>query len=310
MVTKSNGDMESGMFKHVYVDGTVRASNLEIIGDFVTLNTVTSNTEQVVVINNGTGPALKVTQTGINSIAEFYDDDATLTFKVANGGNIGIGTHNPLAKLDVSGSVIATSIQIGSVTNAHVPRGLISMWSGSIATIPTGWAICDGTNTTPDLRNRFVIGAGSTYAVAATGGATTVTLVVGNLPAHSHTGTTAASGSHNHTGTSDAGGIHNHSASSGNAGSHAHGSGGYRSGICAGGGSDVGWNGAFYPSNTGGVGDHSHSVSVANSVSHTHTFTTSTITTHTHTFTTDNTGSGTAFGILPPYYALAYIMKL
>ena len=37
--------------------------------------------------------------------------------------------------------------------------GMIMMWSGSIATIPSGWVLCDGTNSTPDLRDRFVIGA-------------------------------------------------------------------------------------------------------------------------------------------------------
>jgi hypothetical protein len=103
------GVMESGMFKHVYVDGTVRASNLEILGDFVTLNTVTSNTEQMVIVNAGTGPALKVTQTGANSIAEFYDDGNVLAFKVADGGNVGIGTSNPLAKLHVIGAIKATT---------------------------------------------------------------------------------------------------------------------------------------------------------------------------------------------------------
>lgn len=40
-----------------------------------------------------------------------------------------------------------------------VPTGVIVMWSGTVATIPSGWLICDGTNSTPDLRDRFVIGA-------------------------------------------------------------------------------------------------------------------------------------------------------
>ena len=49
--------------------------------------------------------------------------------------------------------------------------GIIAIWSGSIVSIPTGWVICDGNNGTPDLRNRFVVGAGDTYAVDANGGA-------------------------------------------------------------------------------------------------------------------------------------------
>jgi microcystin-dependent protein len=67
------------------------------------------------------------------------------------------------------------------------------MWSGSIATIPTGWVLCDGTNSTPDLRNRFVVGAGSTYAVNATGGSADAT-----LPTHTHTATVIDTG-HLHT---------------------------------------------------------------------------------------------------------------
>jgi hypothetical protein len=47
------------------------------------------------------------------------------------------------------------------------------MWSGSIASIPAGWALCNGSNGTPDLRDRFVVGAGNTLAVGATGGSTT-----------------------------------------------------------------------------------------------------------------------------------------
>jgi len=50
-------------------------------------------------------------------------------------------------------------------------KGMIVLWSGSIASIPGGWALCNGSNGTPDLRNNFVVGAGDTYAVDATGGA-------------------------------------------------------------------------------------------------------------------------------------------
>jgi hypothetical protein len=68
--------------------------------------------------------------------------------------------------------------------NAFV-AGMIMLWSGSSATIPSGWLLCDGSNSTPDLRNRFVVGATSTYAVGATGGSADAITV-----AHTHTGTT------------------------------------------------------------------------------------------------------------------------
>jgi len=54
-----------------------------------------------------------------------------------------------------------------------LPKGIITIWSGAIADIPGGWALCDGTLGTPDLRDRFIIGAGSTFAPDATGGAAT-----------------------------------------------------------------------------------------------------------------------------------------
>ena len=58
-----------------------------------------------------------------------------------------------------------------------IPAGGIIMWSGATNAIPSGWVICDGNNSTPDLRNRFVVGAGDSYAVDATGGSADATLV-------------------------------------------------------------------------------------------------------------------------------------
>ena len=74
-----------------------------------------------------------------------------------------------------------------------IPTGVIVMWSGSIASIPSGWLICDGSNSTPDLRNRFIVGAGSTYSVAGTGGSADAIVV-----SHTHTATVTDPG-HTHT---------------------------------------------------------------------------------------------------------------
>lgn len=67
-----------------------------------------------------------------------------------------------------------------------VPVGGIILWSGSVASIPSGWALCNGSNGTPDLRNRFVVGAGSTYSPGNTGGLDKVTLSLAEMPSHFH----------------------------------------------------------------------------------------------------------------------------
>lgn len=68
-----------------------------------------------------------------------------------------------------------------------IPSGVIFLWSGSQATIPTGYALCDGSNGTPDLRDRFVLGAGTTHEVGETGGSEEVTLTTAQMPSHMHT---------------------------------------------------------------------------------------------------------------------------
>jgi hypothetical protein len=76
-----------------------------------------------------------------------------------------------------------------------LPSGMILLWSGATGSIPSGYLLCDGSNGTPDLRNRFVVGAGSSYAVSATGGSTDAIVV-----SHTHTATsTVTDPTHSHT---------------------------------------------------------------------------------------------------------------
>lgn len=96
----------------------------------------------------------------------------------------------PTATVGTNTTQIATTEFV--IANS-VPSGLIAIWSGSSATIPSGWLLCNGTSGTPDLRNRFVVGAGSTYAVAATGGSADSIVV-----SHTHTATVTDPG-HTHT---------------------------------------------------------------------------------------------------------------
>ena len=96
-------------------------------------------------------------------------------------------TGTPLAPTAAGGTnntQIATTAFVTTAVAASFPAGGIIMWSGSVASIPSGWALCNGSNGTPDLRNRFVVGAGSTYAVDATGGSADAIVV-----SHTHTAT-------------------------------------------------------------------------------------------------------------------------
>jgi hypothetical protein len=75
-----------------------------------------------------------------------------------------------------------------------IPTGAILLWSGSIGSIPAGYVLCNGNNGTPDLRDRFIVGAGSTYAVDATGGSADAIVV-----SHNHTATSVVTDpGHNH----------------------------------------------------------------------------------------------------------------
>jgi microcystin-dependent protein len=200
------------------------------------------------------------------------------------GGNLELGGHTLSGPGAIGNDVTFPLTLAFSV-------GMIMLWSGSIGTIPAGWALCNGTGGTPDLRNRFIVGAGSTYAVDATGGALTDTATSAAGGAHTHTLTitgtaltTAQLPSHTHAlyvqasgGAGDTESFASTAAIAGNT----DGTKGYLSANSAGAGTAL-MQGA-------GSGDtHTHAGSTADASA-----------THTHDVTVDT---------VPPYYALAYIM--
>jgi len=147
------------------------------------------------------------------------------------------------------------------------------MWSGGTVNVPSGWALCNGQNGTPDLRDRFVVCAGGSYGVGDIGGATTVSLSWEQMPAHTHgfSGTTNATGNHQHPIPHMESIVPWGQAASTSSDRYLDTSGG-----------------SFPDELTGPSGSHAHSFSG----------------------TTENAGVGNPHENRPPYYALAYIMKL
>ena len=167
------------------------------------------------------------------------------------------GNQGTLGQVLVSQGSSATPIW-----GSGFPTGGIIIWSGSTVSVPSGWALCDGSSGTPDLRDKFVVGAGNTYAVDATGGSADAVVV-----SHNHTGNTSSTGNHAHS-------IPHYLVQA------------------VGGTGDIDrdneyqqWK-ALPGQSTNATGNHAHS------------------------FTTSTKGESGTNKNLPPYYALAYIMKL
>ena len=109
----------------------------------------------------------------------------------ASGQAVSSGTLNVTGAFQLDGTAGGSGQVLLSAGGSNTPTwgnafvaGMIMLWSGSSASIPSGWLLCDGSNSTPDLRNRFVVGATSTYAVGATGGSADAIVV-----SHTHTAT-------------------------------------------------------------------------------------------------------------------------
>ena len=207
--------------------------------------------------------------------------------------------------LTVTGSVTAASFSGDGI----IPSGGIIIWSGAANAIPTGWYLCDGNNSTPDLRDRFVIGAGSNYAVDATGGSADATLV-----SHTHgSGNlgTGNAGSHSHSGNTNNTGDHSHSGNTNNTGDHQHRWGTDDNDGASGAGNPDANGGQAWKAWTDTQGAHSHNINTNNSGSHSHNINTNNTGDHSHNVSGDTASSGSsATGAnLPPYYALCYIMK-
>lgn len=169
-----NGDVNATKY---YGDGSALTGIITAANaDTVVLNAARIPSLDASKITTGTLGADRVPSLDATKITTGTLGDARLSANIPRLG----ATANTFA-----GTVNATTFN-GSGT---IPLGGIIMWSG--ATVPTGWALCNGQTvngyTTPDLRDRFVVGSGSSYAVGNTGGANTVALTTAQMPNHDHT---------------------------------------------------------------------------------------------------------------------------
>jgi microcystin-dependent protein len=100
-------------------------------------------------------------------------------------------------KLQASGLTIPGNLTVTGSFN-YLPKGSIIVYNGNVA--PPGWTLCDGSNGSPDLRGRFVLGNGGSKGFNTTGGEENVTLGIPHMPHHNHNvnGTTSSNGAHQH----------------------------------------------------------------------------------------------------------------
>jgi hypothetical protein len=166
-----------------------------------------------------------------------------------------------------------TATTITNSIGSGIPQGCIMIWYGSAITIPSGWAACDGLNGTPNLKDLFIIGTDTNHAGTNTAYPQGTTL--GNVN-NAVSITTSHLPEHTHTGTTAPGGT-----------AHSH----------------------TFPRDNGTSGISLDAVRSTANTQNSRTKATST-NTHTHTLDTQSTGLGNSKTILPPYYALIYIIKV
>jgi hypothetical protein len=184
------------------IDGTVIGGAVPAAGTFTTLagDTVAATTSVAVGASTVGATELgflegAIAGTIVNSKAVIYSAAGQVNAtSLALSGTALTASAVELNYVDGVTSAIQTQIDAAVAAAAAVfPTGGIIIWSGSAAAIPAGWLLCDGTGGTPNLRDRFVVGAGSTYAVGATGGSADAVAV-----SHTHTASTNTTGAHSH----------------------------------------------------------------------------------------------------------------
>jgi microcystin-dependent protein len=153
---------------------TYQAGSSTLLTTYTTVNGTIANTNPIVLDAYGRTPSEIWMQTGYS-----------YKFIIQTANTVTLQTLDNLYPI----------LQSAPAVSATFTAGMILIWSGSLGSVPTGWVLCDGTNATPDLRDRFIVGAGNTYAVGATGGTADAIVVT-----HNHTATSVVTDpTHQHT---------------------------------------------------------------------------------------------------------------
>ena len=270
---------------NLYVGGGIADSTNDFGTSGEILESTGSGTRWIAANTTSVANAINV---GVTEVSD--SNDKFVSFFNGNSGNLPNqvdanlkynANTNVLSAVKFSGDgSLLTNIQAGQVQgNSIFVSGMIILWSGTIASIPTGFVLCDGQNNTPDLRDKFIIGAREDNSGVAKSN------IEGSLT-QSGGSKDAIIVSHDHTVN------HNHGFTTGSDGAHSH--------------SYTRFSGTARVDNdethqrlngstsdtTGSAGSHSHSGTTNNSNP-----------------TTSSSGSSSSNANLPPYFALAYIMK-
>ena len=164
---------------YTYAAGTTSA-----LATYTDSTGVTANTNPVILNTRGEA-AIWLSPASYKFALRDANDTPIWTADNLGGLNIspaftGVPTA-PTAAGGTNTTQIATTAFVQLSATSSIPVGCIVLWSGSVATIPAGYLLCNGAYGTPNLADRFILGAGNLYAPAAAGGSTDLV-----VPSHTH----------------------------------------------------------------------------------------------------------------------------